>query len=585
MINKAKGIYLFLIFLLFSESLLSQGIPDYKEAPDPHPDRNAKWDQAAKGLHASLANPLLKFSKGAIPLIQTEETWNAQGWKGERVFTQIILWSADSIEKIECKFSDFKSASSKILPGTIAKARFVRNVLTDEFGGGCDKRKPEDFQVSLVSDVLDNINYISVSPQTSRPLWLTIDIPSAAKPGIYNATLRLLIKSKVYKEFNIVMEVIDQQLPVAADWKFYLDMWQNPYAVSRYHQVKPWSKEHWRLLKPLMLMLANAGQKTITTTINKRPWGTQTEDPYESMVTWVKKIDGTWAYDYSIFDKWVNFMIGLGIKKQINCYSMVPWGNEFYYFDEKKNKEIKVEALPGSAAYIKLLTPFLKSFKNHLVKKGWNKIALLAMDERQPEQMKAMLDLVNKIAPEFGISLADDHKSYKLYPDQLKDLSISFGNTIEEADLNYRKKNKMISTFYVSCQHAFPNIHTFSSPSEAVFLPWYAMAVNLDGFLYWAYNNWVTNPLVDSRFRTWPAGDTYVVYPDARSSIRFEMLRDGIEDAEKIRILRKKFISENQTDKLRMLNDLVASFNVKDRPAQLDEMVQSAKEKLNNLSK
>ena len=533
MINKAKGIYLFLIFLLFSESLLSQGIPDYKEAPDPHPDRNAKWDQAAKGLHASLANPLLKFSKGAIPLIQTEETWNAQGWKGERVFTQIILWSADSIENIECKFSDFKSASSKILPGTIAKARFVRNVLTDEFGGGCDKRKPEDFQVSLVSDVLDNINYISVSPQTSRPLWLTIDIPSAAKPGIYNATLRLLIKSKVYKEFNIVMEVIDQQLPVAADWKFYLDMWQNPYAVSRYHQVKPWSKEHWRLLKPLMLMLANAGQKTITTTINKRPWGTQTEDPYESMVTWVKKIDGTWAYDYSIFDKWVNFMIGLGIKKQINCYSMVPWGNEFYYFDEKKNKEIKVEALPGSAAYIKLLTPFLKCFKNHLVKKGWNKIALLAMDERQPEQMKAMLDLVNKIAPEFGISLADDHKSYKLYPDQLKDLSISFGNTIEEADLNYRKKNKMISTFYVSCQHAFPNIHTFSSPSEAVFLPWYAMAVNLDGFLYWAYNNWVTNPLVDSRFRTWPAGDTYVVYPDARSSIRFEMLRDGIEDAEK----------------------------------------------------
>lgn len=298
-----------------------------------------------------------------------------------------------------------------------------------------------------------------------------------------------------------------------------------------------------------------------------------------------EKTNGVWAYDYSIFDNWVNFMMDLGISKQINCYSLVPWDNEFYYLDEKENKEIKLEAIPGSPEYINLLTPFLKSFKAHLIKKNWHKIARLAMDERQPEQMKAMLDLVNKISPDFGISLADDHKVYKLYPDQLKDLSISFGNTIEEADLKYRKSNEMISTFYVSCQHVFPNIHTFSSPSEAVFIPWYAMATNLDGFLYWAYNNWVTNPLVDSRFRTWPGGDTYVVYPDARSSIRFEMLRDGIEDAEKIRILRSNFIRENKPDKLGILNDLVASFNEKERPLHLDEMIQSAQEQLNDLSK
>ena len=585
MIKKTKAIYLFWIFVLISTSLISQVSFNYQEAADPHADKNAKWDQIPKGLHASFANPLLKFAKGAIPILPTQEIWNVQGWKGERVFTQIILWSADSIHKIECKFSNFVSTSSNKLPGSIARSQFVRNVLTDEFGGGCDKRKPEDFQVSLVSDVLDNSNSISLSPQTSRPVWVTIDIPFDAKPGMYNAALTLQINSKIFTTFNIAMEVIDQQLPAPADWKFYLDMWQNPYAVARYHKVEPWSIKHWQLLKPLMQMLANAGQKTITATINKRPWGTQTEDPYESMVTWVKKTNGTWAYDYSIFDKWVNFMMGLGIQKQINCYSMVPWGNEFYYLDEKKNKEIKIEAIPGSPEYINLLTPFLKSFKDHLVKKGWNNIARLAMDERQPEQMKAMLNLVNKIAPAFGISLADDHKSYKLYPDQLKDLSISFGNTIEEADLKYRKKNKMISTFYVSCMHAFPNIHTFSSPSEAVFIPWYAMAVNLDGFLYWAYNNWVLNPLVDSRFRTWPAGDTYIVYPDARSSIRFEMLRDGIEDAEKIRILRMKFIDNNQTEKLRMLNDLVASFKVKERPVQLDEMIQSAQKQLNNLSK
>ena len=35
---------------------------------------------------------------------------------------------------------------------------------------------------------------------------------------------------------------------------------------------------------------------------NNRAWGTQTEDPYESMIVWNKKANGTWEYDYSIFN-------------------------------------------------------------------------------------------------------------------------------------------------------------------------------------------------------------------------------------------------------------------------------------------
>jgi len=48
------------------------------------------------------------------------------------------------------------------------------------------------------------------------------------------------------------------------------------------------------------------------------------------------------------------------------------------------------------------------------------------------------------------------------------------------------------------------------------------------------------NPLIDSRFTTWPSGDTYLVYPGAHSSVRFERVREGIQDYEKIRILREE---------------------------------------------
>ena len=42
----------------------------------------------------------------------------------------------------------------------------------------------------------------------------------------------------------------------------------------------------------------------------------------------------------------------------------------------------------------------------------------------------------------------------------------------------------------------------------------------------------------DSRFVTWSSGDTYLVYPGPYSSVRFERLREGIQDYEKIRILK-----------------------------------------------
>jgi hypothetical protein len=577
--------FIMIIVLLFCKAVSAQMAKDYAEAPDPHPDEKADWEAVAKGVQSSFANPLLKFSKTAIPALQNQQSWSAGGWKGERIFTQLILWSADASDKVSFKFTNFSGAKKNILPASIAKAQFVRHVLTDEFGGGCDKRKPEDFAVSLVADVIDNINAITLPAHTTRPVWVSVNIPAAATAGIYQGNLQMFVKNKLYKNFKINIEVLENVLPKPADWQFYLDLWQNPYSVARYHHVKPWSPQHWALLKPLMQLLAGAGQKTITTTINNRAWGTQTEDPYESMIVWNKKANGTWDYDYTIFDNWVTFMMGLGIRQQINCYSLIPWGNEFYYNDATAGKEVKVMAEPGTKEYAELITPFLLNFKKHLLQKGWDKITRLAMDERNPEQMKAMLVLLNKVTPGFAISLADDHKAYKIYPDQLKDLSVSFGSTIDKEDLEYRKQYKMISTFYVCCAQSFPNIHTFSLPAEGVYIGWYAMATNLDGFLFWAYNNWVKNPLVDSRFRTWPAGDTYVIYPDARSSIRFEMLRDGIEDAEKIRILRVKFIKENNQDKLEKLNTLVGSFNKVTQPYNLDAMVQAAQNTLNELSK
>ncbi|MDD2477056.1 MAG: DUF4091 domain-containing protein, partial [Dysgonamonadaceae bacterium] len=120
---------------------------------------------------------------------------------------------------------------------------------------------------------------------------------------------------------------------------------------------------------------------------------------------------------------------------------------------------------------------------------------------------------------------------------------------------------------------------------EGAFIGWYTMAAGFDGFLRWAYNSYTENALVDSRFRTWPAGDTYIVYPGGRSSIRFERLMEGIQDAEKIRIVRAELEQDNSPEgeeKLAEFTQMLESFNVLEKPENLGAMLSKGKEFLNN---
>jgi len=123
---------------------------------------------------------------------------------------------------------------------------------------------------------------------------------------------------------------------------------------------------------------------------------------------------------------------------------------------------------------------------------------------------------------------------------------------------------------------------TFSPPDEGVWAGWYTAASRMDGFLRWAYNSWTRSPLTDSRFITWPAGDTYQVYPGPLSSVRFEKLVEGIQDFEKINALRKSYQEKNETAKLKELETALQTFTI-DRLSQQSaaDMIKKYKHLLN----
>lgn len=553
----------------------------YAELQDPTDDVHSDWSAVDEGLQASFVSIDKRFPKSKMPEVSTVEHQKLRGWKGEKVSAQFLLWTADTISFVNVELGDLENDENKL--SMIGEARFVRYVMTDEFAEGCGYRKPEDFAASLSPDVLDKVNCMDLPANEVRPVWISISTPSDANPGTYQGKVRINSEGKTLKELSLELEVIDQELPPPSEWTFHLDQWQHPSAVARVEGVELWSDEHFEALKPVMQLLADAGQKVITATLNKDPWNVQTYDPYEDMIWWTKKEDGSWTYDYTVFDRWVEFMMDLGIKSQINAYSIVPWNNELHYIEEVSGDTIDVKADPGTPEFDEMWRPFLKDFSTHLEEKGWLEITNIAMDERDPKSMDIAFALIDEVAPELGVAFADNQKTYQRYP-QSADVSVAAVHPFDQKDLEYRKENGLISTFYVYCGNEFPNQFTFSDPAESTYLGWYALAANFDGFLRWSFNSWVKDPLLDSRFRTWPAGDTYTVYPGGRSSIRHERTIEGIQDFEKVKILQVQLKEENRTEDLKKLDQAIEKLNSSGRKEGWNANLNEAKKLLNDLS-
>lgn len=539
---------------------------DYEELTDSKPFDGAEvWSRLKKPVELSWGSTDVRYKKLDVPKIAEKATlWRAKAWRGERVNGQAVLWTNRALDDVTVTVSDLRGSGKAIIPASAVKASFVRYVMTDELnkggGGGCGHRPDRTaWDSSVVADVLDTVSIRDLQPRSAQPVWVNVWVPQDAAAGSYKGVITVSGKNLKPMKLNMQIDVVNRTLPEPKDWKFHLDLWQNPYAVARYHQVPLWSREHFDAMLPLMKMLANAGQKVVTASIMHKPWAGQTEDFFDSMVFRMKKIDGTWVYDYTVFDKWIDFMLNeVGIDAQINCYTMIPWALSFDYFDQATNRVLFVDAKPGEQAFRDYWLPFLKDFSRHLREKGWFDRTAISMDERPMKSMQEAIKLIKEADPEFKITLAGNY--HDEIQGDLYDLSIPYTRKFPEAVKAEREKKGQISTVYICCTEAFPNTFTFSPPAEAAWLPMHAVAGNYDGALRWTYNSWTQDPLRDSRFRTWAAGDCYIVYPGDRSSIRFERLIEGIQDAEKVRILREDLQAKGADEQLKELNEAVALF-------------------------
>jgi hypothetical protein len=432
----------------------------------------------------------------------------------------------------------------------------------------------------------------------AQPVWITLHVPRDATPGTYSGTIKLIAANESLN-VPLEVEVLNAALPDPPDYSYYLNIWQDPNGVARAHKVKLWSEEHWRLLTLYAENLAQHGEKSIMTSIIHDPWNSQTGYEFPAMVEW--KYPGEWepgqesrfSWDFSIFDRYVSTMIHAGVRQKIDMYAMVkgPGGTpdaSIRYLDTKAGIYRTEKLQVGDAKWAAAWKVFLPALRSHLEQKGWWRLAYLGFDEKPKRIMDQLFDFIAKEGSGFRLVMSGGHaqaggdNEVVLYWDDLYNPE-AWKNTYAPM-VKTMMQNGQLVTWYTACEPRSPNTFIFSSLRDPRMFGWITAKYGLRGYTRWAVNAFPENIWNQPRYK-WPSGDMFFLYPGENGpldSMRWELLRQGIEDYEALRLAQNLASTQGRQDLLRSLNTAIARATMLDSCGEIP-LVEASREVVNSV--
>lgn len=520
----------------------------------------------------------------------SNSVYSATAWKGDTLSSKVIVASmSKDIHQAEVTASDFTSASGQVLHKENISIKWLKEVDAN------DGRNMAG-EVKSFPDIIYKGGAKDIAANDVQFAWITIDVPTDTAAGVYTGTISVTadeLKKPIELTYTIEVLNLQQPEPEATE----IQIWQHPFSVANYYlglgsqpsggisydQAEDFyfTEEHFDLMRASTKEYAEMGGHDVVANIVEEAWGHQSYYSDPSMVKWTKKADGSWEFDYTWYDAWINFMIECGVIDpqagigQIKCYSIVPWSNQITYYDEAQGKTVSERHNPGEASWEEMWKPFLQDFMEHSKEKGWFEITYISMDERGLDQLRPAVDLIEKVSDEegnhFKISSALNYAAPQYYgfTDRIDDISINLGNASDVAqmkELSDHRRALGLNTTYYTCTGDYPSNFMISDPGDNYWTVWYTKTLGTDGYMRWAWDNYVYDMFGDASYRYWEPGDGWYIYPQERKELeasgsyeagfystpRYEMFKQGIRDVAKAKyLLSCDEVSQEQKDMLK----------------------------------
>lgn len=222
-----------------------------------------------------------------------------------------------------------------------------------------------------------------------QPVWVTVNVPADAKPGQYAGTLTLSAAGLPETAVPVKIDVQNFKLPDPKNYVTFMDFVPSPETLALWYQKEHYSDAHFALMEKTFKQIGKVGQKVIWMEMIAR----SNNGNSQSMVRWIKQADGTYKYDFTVFDRYLDMAQKYVTPKYVVLYmwdfaaGSTGWdGKHFFKKDEYWDKpcvseldpatgKVKEKWLTGptywdEAAAEKFWRPMLEEAREHLKKRG-----------------------------------------------------------------------------------------------------------------------------------------------------------------------------------------------------------------------
>ena len=490
----------------------------------------AAQQQQADAVRVWVADALDNVLRDAQPPAQPAAEVVLEAARGEYESGQVVVRGDQPLGQLRAAMEGLRGPNGAEIPASRCRCRFVGYVKVEKNTGGTPPDElvaeaPGEFPDPLLED-----EAMDVPAQTAQPVWLTVYVSPDTPPGEYEGAVQL---SWAGGEQSVPVRLTVWPFTVPQERHLYFTNWVSASALCKRYGVEAYSDDFWSVFEKYV---ANAGA-------------------HRQNIMWVspqtigcyREADGKISLDFSIFDRWIETCEKHGVADLIEISPLggfkSGWGGKEIALRQvpvTDRRTGKTENRPAED----VLPELLPALQDHLRERGWLERAVLHIaDEPSINNLRSWREKsawVHSLAPEIrrmdAIEAPDFGDSLEIWVPKLS----HYRNWRASYE---RARQRGAELWFYTCCHPmgrYPNRYVDYPLIKTRILHWLNWRYELTGYLHWGLLAWTDDPFASATRGGLPPGDAWIVYPGPEGpmdSIRWEALRDGIEDYEYLWLL------------------------------------------------
>jgi len=498
------------------------------------------WAKEAP-LECFAASDLIRIFEDGYNCPALKETIEIFGIRNEYITAQFVIKANEDIERVTVSVSPLRHVEgSASLPVSNIRWNFVGSIPIEE---NTPKYRKSDLIRSAPArfpDYLVEEKEISIEKGKYQAVYLTIKIPRDAKAGSYKGAIAVETDRG---NRTLPVQVTIYPLTLPDERHLFVTEWYTTSNFKKFHDIDPSDSERfYNMLKVYAENMAEHMQNVFRVSLD--------------LITTKQDSDGKLKFDFSRFDKWAEIFWKTGGMDLLETGFVARFGeggwssNEIVLrnFPVREESTSRTVMVPGK----EFLPQFLPAFERHLREKDWlDRTVFHIADEPSNHNIMSWREasaFVHRYAPALrridAIETTHCFDSLEIWVPKLDHLATWYDVYRKAQDQGYELWLYTVGIFQ---KGSFPNKTVDVPLIESRIMHWLNYRFALKGYLHWGFNHWTDAPFTAPGRHN---GDGWHVYPKKDgllNSLRWEQMRNGIQDYEYLWML------ENKIDQIRRI--------------------------------